>query len=192
MNGIAYPKTASRSFPTDWTLNLWEALLLIGSGVTTVVLHRTFDLSLGLSGHHGIEWMALLILGRVSSRFRGAGTLTGIGAAFASTLPFLHGGNTLTWFFYLIPGPVMDFAFHYLPRFKDKFWFLVLLGGLAHITKPLSQLSINLITGWPFGSFRYGVLYPISSHLLFGMIGGLLAALILLASSTLLSKSSSA
>ena len=191
MNGIAYPKSASRSFPTDWKLNLAEALLLIGGGVLAVVLHRAFDMSLGLPGHHGIEWMALLILGRVSSRFRGAGTLTSIGAALASALPFLHAGNPLSWFFYLLPGPLMDFAFHCLPRLAEKNWFLILLGGLAHVTKPLGQLTFNLISGWPFGSFRYGVLYPFASHLLFGMIGGLLAALILLGSRILLSKSSS-
>jgi hypothetical protein len=51
---------------------------------------------------------------------------------------------------------------------------------LAHATKPLGQLVINLITGWPFGSFRYGIAYPFASHLLFGMIGGLLGALVAL------------
>ena len=53
-----------------------------------------------------------------------------------------------------------------------------LLGGLAHVTKPNGQLAINLITGWPFGSFRFGILYPFAGHLLFGMIGGLLGALV--------------
>jgi hypothetical protein len=191
MNGLSSPKTASRTFPTDWTLRWPEALLLIGSGVTAVVLHRAFDLSLGLPGHHGIEWMALMILGRASSRFRGAGTLTGVGASFASTLPFLHGENPFTWLFYLLPGPVMDLAFRYLPGMANRLWFLILLGGLAHATKPLGQLTMNLITGWPFGSFRFGVLYPFASHLLFGMIGGLLAALILLGVRALSPKSNS-
>ena len=57
---------------------------------------------------------------------------------------------------------------------------IVLLGGLAHATKPVGQLLMNLLTGWPFGSFRYGVLYPFATHLLFGMIGGLVGALIVL------------
>jgi hypothetical protein len=180
MNGTSFQKNISKTFPTDWTVRWWEALLLIGGGLTAVVLHRALDLSLGLPGHHGIEWMALLVLGRASSRFRGAGTLTGLSAAFASTMPFLQGGNSLAWLFYLLPGLVMDLAFRYLPRYANKLWFLVLLGGLAHVTKPAGQLVINLISGWPFGSFRYGVLYPFASHLLFGMIGGLLGALILL------------
>jgi hypothetical protein len=95
-------------------------------------------------------------------------------------LPFLHGENPFTWLFYLLPGPVMDLAFRYFPRYANKIWFMVALGGLAHATKPIGQLVVNLFTGWPFGSFRYGVLYPFASHLLFGMIGGLVGALIVL------------
>jgi len=178
MNGTYSQENISRTSPTDWTLGWWEALLLIGSGVTAVVLHRAFDLALGLPGHHGIEWMALLLIGRVSSRFQGAGTLTSVSASLASTLPFLQGGNPYGWIFYLLPGLVLDLAFRYLPRLTRQLWSLVLLAGLAHVTKPLGQLTINLIAGWPFGSFRFGILYPFAGHLLFGMIGGLLGALV--------------
>ena len=180
MNGILSQKTASKAFPTDWTLKWWEALLLFGGGALAVVLHRAFDVSLGLPGHHGIEWMALMIIGRASSRFRGAGSITSIGASFASMMPLLHSDNPYTWLFYLLPGPVMDVAFRYFPMLANKIWFMVLLGGLAHATKPIGQLITNLLTGWPFGSFRYGVAYPFASHLLFGMIGGLVGALIVL------------
>jgi hypothetical protein len=180
MNGTYSQKNILRTFPTDLTLSWWEALLLFGSGILAVVLHRAFDLSLGLPGHHGIEWMALLILGRASSRFRGAGTITSLGASLASMMPFLQGGNPYAWMFYLLPGIAMDLAFRYLPSITNKLWFLVLLGGLAHATKPIGQFIVNLITGWPFGSFRNGVLYPFATHLLFGMIGGLLGAFIVL------------
>jgi len=180
MSGMSSLKTESKTFPTDWTLKWWEALLLLSGGVMAVVLHRALDNSLGLPGHHGIEWMALMIIGRASSKFRGAGTLTSIGASFASVLPFLQGDNPVTWAYYLLPGPVMDLAFHYLPRYVNKLWFLILFGGLAHATKPIGQLTVSLLTGWPIGSFRFGVVYPFTSHLLFGMIGGLLGGLIIL------------
>ncbi len=180
MNGTSSLKNTSKSFQTDWSLSWIEALLLMGGGVMAVVLHRALDTSLGLPGHHGIEWMAILIIGRASSRYRGAGTLTSIGASFASVLPFLSGENPFTWIYYLLPGPVMDLAFYYLPRYSNKLLFMILLGGFAHVTKPIGQLSVNLLTGWPVGSFRFGVVYPFASHLLFGMIGGLLGALVVL------------
>lgn len=180
MNGTSSLKSASRVFQTEWSIRWLEALLLIGGGVLAVVLHRAYDLSLGVTGHHGIEWMALLMIGRASSRFRGAGTLTSMGASLASALPILHGNNPYTPLFYLFPGMLIDIAFRFFPRYADKLWFMVLLGGFAHATKPIGQLAVNLITGWPFGSFRYGVLVPFSNHLLFGMLGGLLGALFVL------------
>ena len=180
MNGIYSQKTASKAFPIDWTLKWREALLLFGSGVLAVVMHRAYDMSLGLPGHHGMEWMALMIIGRASSRFRGASSITSLGASFASMLPTLNSDNPYTWLFYLLPGPAMDLAFRYLPRYANKLWFLILLGGFAHATKPIGQFVVNVFTGWPFGSFRYGVVYPFASHLLFGMIGGFIGAVIVL------------
>jgi len=180
MNGISSLKTTSKAFPTSWSIGWLEALLLIVNGVLAVVLHRAFDTSAGVPGHHGIEWMALMVLGRSFSRFRGAGTLTSAGASIASIMPGLQGDNPFTPMFYLLPGLVMDFAFYYFPKFADKLWFLALVGGLAHMTKPIGQLIVNLATGWPFGSFRYGVVVPFSNHFLFGMLGGLLGALIAL------------
>jgi len=190
MNGTFSQKTASKAFPTEWALTGLEALLLLGTGALAVVLHRVFDGSLGLPGHHGIEWMALLILGRAFSRFRGAGSLAGIGASLATTLPLLHTDNPYTWLLYLLPGPLMDLAFRYFPRYAHKLWFLVLLGGAAHITKPVGQLAITVLSGWSFGSFRFGVLYPIASHFLYGLIGGLIGALLVLGIRRMTPKSS--
>ena len=190
MDGTLSQKTGLRNFQTDSSLPWWEVLLLFGSGGLAVILHRATDSSLGLPGHHGIEWMALMIIGRASSRFRGAGSITSLGAAFGSTLPLLAGDNPYTWLFYLLPGPMMDLAFRYLPTYASRNWFLVLLGGIAHATKPVTQLVINLATGFPFGSFRYGVMYPFTTHLLFGMIGGFVGVLIVLGIRRVSSKSS--
>ena len=186
MNGIFSPKNASKAFPTENRLTgvlgkVLEALLLIGSGALVVVLHQSFRLPLSQPGYHGIEWMAILILGRSFSRFRGAGTLASLGAAGMSMLPLWGAVNDpFIWMVYLLPGPVMDLAFRYLPGYTSKLWFLAILGGLAHITKPIIRLLITILSGWSFGSFRFGVVYPISSHLLFGLLGGLLGAVLVL------------
>jgi hypothetical protein len=116
-----------------------------------------------------------------------------------AALPTLTRANSLGQYLFVNGRPVRDKLLlgvlrgayaDYLPRDADKLWFLVLLGGLAHVTKPIAQLTINLLTGWPFGSFRYGVAYPFASHLLFGMIGGLVGALIVLGIQRASSKSS--
>lgn len=189
MNGMSSQRIASRAFPTEWELNWLEALLLLGSGSLIVVLHQSLRLPLSMPGWQGIGWMALLIIGRMSSRFRGAASVASVGASLTSLVPVLRGGDSFIWLIYLLPGPVMDAAFYYMPRYANKLWFLVLLGGVAHITKPLIRLMINIITGWPFGSFRFGVEYPVATHFLFGLIGGLLGALVVLGLHRFLPKS---
>ncbi len=191
MNGTSSIKSTSKLFQTDWALQWWEALLLLGSGALVVVLHESLRVPLGLPGRHGIEWMALLIMGRAFSRFRGASSIASVGASLTSFVPMLRGNDPFMWIVYLLPGPVMDAAFYYLPRYASKIWFLTLLGGLAAITKPLSRLVFAAIFGWVFGSFRNGFLYPVVSHFLFGMIGGLLGALIVLGVNKLSPKSNS-
>ena len=94
MNGAFFPKTRSKAFPTDGTQTdvvkkAWEVLILTGSGALAVVLHQSFQLPLGLPGHHGIEWMALLILGSSFSRMKGSATISSLGAAGISLLPIL-------------------------------------------------------------------------------------------------------
>ncbi len=189
MNGMSSQKTVSRVYLTDWALTWLEALLLLGSGALIVVLHQALRLPLSMPGWQGISWMALLIIGRMSSRFRGAASVASVGASFTSLVPALRADDPFMWLIYLLPGPVMDAAFYYLPRYANKLWFLVLLGGMAHVTKPLIRLVINLITGWPFGSFRFGVEYPAATHFLFGLIGGLLGALVVLGLHRFLPKS---
>ncbi|MBK8780735.1 MAG: hypothetical protein IPO22_02800 [Anaerolineales bacterium] len=175
MNGTSSLKTASKAFPTEWSLTWIQALLLIGGGCDGGGSASRIGYLAGLPGHHGIEWMAIMILWPRFIQISAArGTLASIGASFASVSPPCMAIIRFTWIYHLLPGPVMDLAFRYLPRYANKLWFMVLLGGFAIGRKPIGQLTINLLTGWPIGSFRFGVVYPFVSHLLFGMIGGLL------------------
>ena len=179
MNGTSSLKTRSKAFPIE--LPAWlEALLLVSAGAMSVVLHQAFRWPLNLPGHHGIEWIALLLMGRAFSRLGPAGSLTSLGAVGAAALTGWIGRDPFIWVIYSVPGPLVDLAFRSLPRHADKVWFFMLLGGLAHTTKPLIRLIITVASGWSFGSFRFGIAYPVASHFLYGLIGGLFGALLVL------------
>lgn len=179
MNGTFSPKTISKAFPIE--LPAWlEILLLVSAGTTAVVLHQAFRWPLNLPGHHGIEWMAILLLGRAFSRLGPASSLTSLGAVGGAFLTGWMGRDPFIWLIYAVPGPLVDLAFRSLPRYTDKIWFFMLLGAFAHTTKPLIRLVITVASGWSFGSFRFGVAYPVASHFLYGLIGGLLGALLVL------------
>ena len=81
LNGVSLQKTGSKNFLNNAASSLarWELLLLVSSGALAVVLHQILRMPLGLPGRHGIEWMALLVIGRAATHRRGAGTLASAG-----------------------------------------------------------------------------------------------------------------
>ena len=120
-------------------------------------------------------------MARAASRQRWAGTLDGAGAAAVSLLPFWGvADDPFIPLIYLLPGLAVDLAWMALPKWQTQVAFLALLAGLAHATKPLSRFVISLATGWPYGSLLNGVLYPLATHILFGIAGGLIGALAVL------------
>jgi hypothetical protein len=181
--GISWQKKLLNSFPTELTrsITMREALLLIGSGALIVTLHQILRFPLLLPGRHGLEWMAILIVGRCMAHNRYAGSLASASAAAFSMLP-LWGAldDPFIWLEYLLPGLVIDFAFTYLPAWRTKALFLISLGGLAAITKPLLRAIISLSTGIFYSSFWAGLGYPLLTHLMFGAVGGLTAVAVVL------------
>ncbi len=177
-NGVSLQKTISSPLLNSALLALVEAILLVGLGALAVIMHNRFRLPMNLPGRHGFEWIALLVLGRVMSRRKVAASLTGLGAAAFSLIPSLGFSDPFMPVIYLVPSFIMDAAFYFWPRLGVMLLPVAFLGGLAHTTKPLIRWVVALATGHPYHSLLTGLLYPLSTHLLFGLMGGLMAALI--------------
>lgn len=161
-------------------LPLWlEAIILTGLGVMVVVLHQALRFPMQLPGRHGIEWMAILLAGRAFGRSKVSGTFVSLSASATSMLPIWGAvDDPFIWLIYLLPGLVVDLAFYLLPNWQQSLPFLVSLGALAHVTKPLVRWIVSLALGYPYGSFLWGVGYPMLTHLIFGAVGGLLAGIL--------------
>lgn len=152
-------------------------LFLVSLGFLIVGLEQAFRWPLQLPGHHGLEAMALLVLGRLSCNARWPATIVAASAAVAA--PFMgaeHG--ILMPLFYLLPGVVIDLGYRLRPKFGASLFFLPLLAAVAYACKPLLRVAANLLFDMPFGSLRAGPLFPILTHLLFGFIGALVAVLV--------------
>jgi hypothetical protein len=152
-----------------------DGALLLGLGAVAVLLHAALRDRVSLPpGHQGVAWIALLVVGRINSRLRWAGTLAALGAAGTSLVPLLGFGDPLQWVMYLAAGVTLDIAYLLVGGAREHLWLLVLLGGLAHVTKPLLRLGISAFTGWPYGSLLWGAAYPLATHFMFGAIGAAL------------------
>lgn len=168
-------KSITKAFPTNWAFAL-EALLLFALGGLAMVLHAKMRIPIKVPGHHGLEFMALLIAGRSISRIPFGSTISGLGVAAFCLLPFLGFRDPFMPIVFFIPALLVDLGFRVLPDFQKKVWYLAIVAALAHATIPLTRIVISLLTGYQYGSLMGGFIYPLFSYLEFGLLGGLLGA----------------
>ena len=142
------------------------------------MLEQAFRWPLQMPGHHGLEAMALLVLGRLCCTNPWSATLVGATAAVAA--PFTgadHG--VLMPLFYVLPGLVLDLGYRLWPRPGGRPCCCCRCSRRS--PSPPSPSCAYLRTrlfGMQFGSLRAGPVYPIVTHLLFGFLGALAAVLV--------------
>ena len=175
--GSSSPKKLFGAIELTGGLSAGRALWLLALGVAAVALEQAFRWPLQMPGHHGIEAMALLMLGRLSCTHRWSATVAAAGAAVAApALGADHG--PLMPLLYLLPGALIDLGWRLQPRVGWFALYLPVVASLAWASKPVLRVLANLALGMQFGSLRSGPVYPILTHLLFGFVGGLVAVLI--------------
>ena len=156
-----------------------STFVLLGLGVLVVVAHATFRFPLHLPGHHGLEWMALLVIARQISSYRWAATVAASGAAAMSIVPVLGFHEALLPITYLVPGIVVDLLCLIVPLAKrHSVIFLGIAAALAYATKPLIQWVGGQYFGLPFDGLSKGLEYLVVMHLLFAFAGGSVGALL--------------
>ena len=149
---------------------------LILAGIAAVALHAQFHLPLRIPGHHGIEWMGILIFARCLSPLPGAASLVALSAAASSLIPvwgFHENGAVLG---YLLSGILVDFAYRYA-WVRNHLAALAILGALAYVSKPLLQWGLALGFGVKYNSLSHGIANVLANHFMFGVIGALTGGL---------------
>lgn len=153
-----------------------STMALVGLGVAAAIAHATLRFPVRLPGHHGLEWMALLVIARQLSAYGGAATVAAAGAAMASFV-LMH--DPMAPLAYLVPGIALDAIYGILSaeRRRSVAW-LALAAGLAHGVKPLVQWTGAAILALPFGASERGLAFVVAMHVAFGLAGGALGALL--------------
>jgi len=177
MNGKQLQKNISgRTISTSVPLIL-EYLALFGLGIVAILLHARLRTPLNIPGHHGLEFMALLMAGRVASRVKWAGTISALGIGFILLFPVFGFKDPFMGINYMFPGIVLDIFFILTRNFRWQLLILALISGVAYFTIPFSRLIIHIFTGYPYSSFlKYGYLIPLANFFIFGLAGGFVGA----------------
>jgi hypothetical protein len=179
MNGSLPVKTGSSSYRTSAQATLLELLGLAALGAIAFALHaaarRRFEIG---PGHQGLTWMALVMIGRLSSRQRWAALAIATGAASVSVVPFWRFGDPFLWVAYATAGLIVDLGWAGFVRSRRALWAVALLGGAAHATKPLMRILLMQL-GWRYESLLGGFTVPVASHFFYGALGAMLGMMAL-------------
>jgi hypothetical protein len=181
MNEVAGASSRKKLFGVielTGSLSAGRALFLASLGIGIIALEQSFRWSLQLPGHHGLEAMALLVIGRLACTNPWSATLVGASAAVAAPLLGADYGALMP-LFYVLPGIVLDAGYRLWPRLAARvLLFLPLVAAVAFASKPVVRVLANQLFGMQFGSLRAGPFYPILTHLMFGFLGALAAVLV--------------
>ena len=157
-----------------------ELIILTLLGALAVLVRAKLRIPLNMPGHHGLEVMALFLIGRSISKISVASTITSLSASIFILFPFMGLTDPFLPAIYLLMGLFIDVFYKLISRNEINIILISLLGGLAYSIIPLSRILIHFTTGYPYQLFiKSGFVIPVISHFVFGVAGALLAAGIL-------------
>lgn len=155
-------------------------LLLVGVIAGLLQLHLRYPLN--IPGHHGLEWMALLLMGRFCSKDLKAATLVASAAAitYIIQLPLLTSSHSLKpAAVFVLTGLCSDYLFSLTRERLHLITNGAIIGGLAFVTKPIVFYGIYLLGGVKLGMFsKHPDYLPFITHLIFGAVGGVGGAIL--------------
>ncbi len=182
MIGKQQQKSISALSHNSVFVNIAEYAVLFGIGILAILLHARLRTPLNIPGHHGLEFMAILMAGRVVSKIKWASSISSLGIGFILLFPVFGFKDPFMGFNYMLPGLLIDIFYNLTRQLKGQMLILSLIAGFAYFTIPLSRLFIHALTGYPYSSFlKFGYFIPVVNYFFFGLAGGIFGAGISLA-----------
>ncbi len=158
----------------------FQLILLALFSALVVVAKIALRTPLQLSGHSGIFWMAIVIVGMRVVPKPGAGSVIGVTSGIlAGFLGLGDFGVLNTFLSYSLLGIVADLILWLLGGNAENVVVAVLVGTFGHFAKFIVKWIFGLMTGAPLGFVALGFLKAIIGYLVFGAIGGFLGWLTL-------------
>lgn len=156
-----------------------KVLLWMVLGAAALFLHVRLKSPIQMPGHHGLEFMSILILLRLGSNYRWATSISSLGMGILLIMPFFSFNDPLLGINYLLPGIILDLLFFVFSINKKQFIIAAFYAGLAYLSIPISKLVFALITGIPSTTFlKNGFILPFFSYFIFGSLGGLMGCIL--------------
>lgn len=176
ISGNVLQRNISKVFPSKLTSSIAEIIFLFLMGTLAMLIHAKLRIPMHLPGKSGLLFMIIVISARASSRFSFGSSMACLGAAFVLLISNLGFDDPFMPVVYVLLGIVMDFLFGLATIVKPNVMLIGLAAGLSWMFIPLIRAVVSLITGFPYESLLGGMAYPLITHFIFGLSGGLIGA----------------
>ena len=150
-----------------------DVLLALAIGFVATLAKRYLDFSLGIPGHAGVGWIAVLVVGRIINPRRGMATLAGASMGLWGIPVGLDHTVAYNTLLYGVSAGLLDMPLvTRLPLRRP--WGAAVAGMIVH----LGKYTFVFINAWVSGFVRrvvvFGLAAALGNHILFGALGGLL------------------
>lgn len=158
----------------------FQLILLALFSALVIVAKIALRTPLQLSGHSGIFWMAIIIVGARVVPKLGASSIVGMTSGLlASFLGLGDFGGLNTFLSYAMVGVGSDLVLWLLRGDTENLVIAIVVGIFGHLGKFLTKWLFGIVTGAPIGFVALGLLRAFLSYVIFGALGGLLGWLTL-------------
>ena len=162
-----------------FNLSLTDTLRLTMFGTLVAIVNDIARMPLHMPGHTSIWWMGILVLGKGLIPKKGAGIVMGIVSGVLVVFMGMDNEGVLVFFKYLMPGVMLDVI---APLFSYKLESPIIgaiCGALASVVKMIANVVLGLVLKLPLVFLTLGMGFTAVSHVIFGALGGVLAALLI-------------
>lgn len=174
-----YEKDILPSKSYIFNMELKDALRATMFGTLDGLANNILHLPLHMPGHTSIWWMGILIVGKGLVGKFGSGLIMGIVSGMIAVFTGMGSGGIFVFLTYFFPGLLVDIL---APIFMHRFDNVIIgaiCGAFASLSKLAASILVGVITNVPLLFLTLGLGYVTISHVVYGVIGGILAAIII-------------
>ena len=175
----ADPKNSPEQEKYIFKIGLADVLRATMFGTIIAVTTDILRLPLHMPGHSSLYWMGILLIGKGLIKKFGSGITMGIVSGILAVIFGMGKEGVFVFFTYFIPGLLIDFLVPFFRYKLESIGVAAVCGALASLSKLAVNIILGIILNVPMLFLTLGLGYAAAAHAFYGIIGGVLASVII-------------